>query len=159
MDLQEWVTLGGAVVAAATGTWNLALLMRGKRDRFILGSGTVSPAIYQETMLHVVSESDHPITLADWGFIDSNGRFSSILMDVEADPQMSEDIVTNGSSTLAARGDRFETGYIRREEGIGVFAKTVMQRRPRLSFDSSAPLWRRCWIRTRLRFQPHYLAW
>lgn len=159
MNLQEWVTLAGAVVAGATGIWNLVLQMRGKRDGFILGSGTVSPAICRETMLHVISKSDHPITLSDWGFIEVNGRFSSIVFDAEADPQFGEDVVTHGSSTLATRGQQFETGYIRRDDIIGVFAKTVMEKRPHVSFDSSAPLWRRSWIRVRLWLRPHYLAW
>lgn len=110
-------------------------------------------------MMHVVSKSDHQIKLADWGFIDPDGRFSSIPMDWHADPSMGDDIVSTGSSTLAARGEYFETEYTRRDPAIGAFARSVTQGRPRLYFGVNAPLWRRARIRIRLVFQPHYLAW
>lgn len=45
---KEWVTATGAVVAAATGVWNLVRQMRGTRDKFSVGLDTVSPAIYQD---------------------------------------------------------------------------------------------------------------
>jgi hypothetical protein len=159
MSAEAVATLVGVIVAAATGIWNLVLLMRGKRDSFILRSGTVSPDIYPQEILSVVSKSDHPIALADWGFIEANGTFSSIPMDAAADPSMNEDLMKTGSIKLAAWGDTFETGYRRRDESIGVFARTVTQTLPRLAFDSNAPLWRRCWIRVRLLFQPYYLTW
>lgn len=82
-SLTKQITLVGAVVAACTGVWSLWLQMRGKRDHYSVGTGTVRPEIIRETMIHVVSHSDHPIYLADYGFIDPNFKFSSILLEQE----------------------------------------------------------------------------
>lgn len=71
-SLTKQITLVGAVIAACTGVWSLWLQMRGKRDHYSVGTGTVRPEIIRETMIHVVSHSDHPIYLADYGFIDPN---------------------------------------------------------------------------------------
>ncbi len=59
-EFTDYVTLAGAVVAAVAGVWNLIFQMRGKRDLFLVQLGSLSPAIEEETMLSVVSRSDHP---------------------------------------------------------------------------------------------------
>lgn len=160
MDVEkakEWVTLAGAVIAALTGIWNL--LARGKRDNFRVGFDTVSPSIQRETMLHVVSRSDHPIKLTDWGFIEADGRFSSLPMEIEAEgASFGESVLVYGSSELATRGASFETGYTR-DDAAGVYAKSITQRLPRVCFDPRMPFRLRLRIRLRLLFAPAYLAW
>jgi hypothetical protein len=156
--IKGWVTVVGAVVAAATGVWTLLRQIRGKNDEFVVGLHTVSPSIRQETMLHVISHSDHPIKLTDWGFIEADGRFSSIPMDWEVDPSLGEDLAAVGSSELASRGAVFETGYTRRDDAFGVFAKSVTQKRPRICFAREMPYRRRILIRLRLLLRPNYLA-
>ncbi len=158
-EISDWVTVVGAVVAAITGIWNLLLQFRGKRDRFAVGLGSLSPNIERETMLHVVSHSDHLIRLADWGFIEADGSFRSFLMDWEAGQLHNEDVLSRGSSELSGFGAHFESGYERREQPLGAYAVSNTQKRPRLYFSSDMPYWRRIWIRLRLWFPPHYLAW
>ncbi len=159
MEFGGWVAVIGAVVAAVTGVWNLLLQMRGKRDHLEVGLDSVFPAIEQETMMHVVSHSDHPVKLKDWGFIEYGGSFRSIPMSWETSDLQSDEISSRGSSELATRGAVFETGYVRRSRPIGAFAVSVTQQLPCIGFDSNAPYWQRLWIRLRLLWvKSRYLA-
>lgn len=158
-DLTDYVTLVGAVIAAAAGVWNLLLQMRGKRDRFLVRLGAMSPTIEEETMMSVVSRSDHPIRLIDWGFIEANGSFTSFLLEWEVGDLQSEEITSRGTARLESFGQHFETGYVRRERALGAYAISATQRRPVVTFDTGMPMWRRGWIHMRLLFQSSYLAW
>jgi len=149
-ELGKLVTAIGAVIAAATGAWNFWWQIRGKNDRFVVGLGSVSPSIEQETMMHVVSNSEHPIILKDWGFIESDGSFQSARIAWETDQLHSEETTHRGYPDLAKRNDHYEWGYIRREPILGAFAVSVTQQRPRICFSSDAPYWRRLWVRLRL---------
>jgi hypothetical protein len=158
-EIGDWVAVLGATVAAVASVWNLLLQLRGKRDSFAVRLGGSSPSISQETMLHVVSRSDHPIKLTDWGFVEADGRFTSFLMEWEVGGLQSEEITSRGSSELEKFGSVFEAGYIRRDNVYGAYAISVTQRRPSVCFTGAMPIWRRYWIRLRLWFQPNYLAW
>jgi hypothetical protein len=158
-ELTDYVTLVGAVIAAAAGVWNLLLQMRGKRDRFLVRLGAMSPTIEEETMMSVVSRSDHPIRLIDWGFIEANGSFTSFILEWEVGGLHSEEITARGAPRLENFGLHFETGYVRRESPMGAYAISATQSRPIVTFDTSMPFWRQVWIRLRLVFQPNYLAW
>ncbi len=149
-EIGGWVTVVGALVAAITGVWNLLLQMRGKRDRFVVRLGPVSPDNGQETMMHVVSHSDHPIKIADYGFIEEDGRFQSMRMMWATGNLHTDEITTVGSTDLASRGAVFEQGYIRRASSLGAFATSTIQTRPRICFDPGVPYWRRLKIRLRL---------
>lgn len=158
-EIGDWVAVIGATVAAVASVWNLLLQLRGKHDSFAVRLGGSSPSINQETMLHVVSRSDHPIKLTDWGFIEANGRFTSFLMEWEVGGLQSEEIASRGSPELERFGSNFETGYTRRDNVYGAYAISVTQPRPSVCFAGAMPIWRRYWIRLRLWFQPNYLAW
>jgi len=158
-EIWDWVTIIGAVIAAITGVWNLLLQMRGKRDCFVVGLGSVSPTIGQETMMHVISHSDHPIKIKDSGFIDEDGKLESTYMLWQVDQLQSEEITSHGSTDLASRGAVFEQGYIRKKQPLGAFAISVMQKRPRICFYTDVSYWRRLRIRLRLlRIGSDYLA-
>lgn len=158
-EISEWVTVVGASVAAIAGVWNLLLQLRGKRDRFAVHLGSASPTIEQETTLHVVSHADHPVKLKDWGFIETDGRFRSFLMDWETGSLHNEEIISRGSSELERFGAYFETGYVRKDAPHGAYAISITQRRPYVCFAPAMPLHRQLWIRVRLWCQPQYLAW
>lgn len=158
-EFTDYVTLAGAVVAAVAGVWNLIFQMRGKRDLFLVQLGSLSPAVEEETMLSVVSRSDHPVRLTDWGFIEANGTFTSFLMKWEVGDLQSEEITSRGTAHLESFGQYFETGYVRRDRPLGAYAISATQRRPVITFDTGMPMWRRGWIRMRLLFQCSYLAW
>ncbi|MBN3966192.1 hypothetical protein IMW75_13010 [Pseudomonas gregormendelii] len=149
-SLTKLITLVGAVIAACTGVWSLWLQMRGKRDRFAVRPGTVRPEIIRETMMHVVSHSDHPIQLADYGFIDPDFKFSSIPLERELSDFHDSHLYQRGESVLEKRSDYFEIGYIRRDTPIGAFAKSVTQSRPTIGFAWDTPVWKKLWVRTLL---------
>jgi hypothetical protein len=158
-EFTDYVTLAGAVIAAGAGVWNLVIQMRGKRDQFFVRLGSLSPTIEEETMLSVVSRSDHPIRLTDWGFIEANGTFTSFIMEWEIGAFHGEEIVSRGSAAFESFGQHFETGYVRRDRPLGAYAVSATQRSPVITFDAKMPIWRRGWIRLRLLFQPSYLSW
>jgi hypothetical protein len=155
----KWGTDVAAEIAAVTGICNLVLLLRGKRDCFIVRLGSASPNIDEEETMHVVSLSEHSVKLVDWGFIEADGTFRSVQMDWETGSLHNEEIRFDGSSNLAKRGDHFEIGYLRRDPPHGAFARSITQHRPRLYFSPLMPRYKRLRIRARLCFQPHYLAW
>ena len=149
-SLTKQITLVGAVIAACTGVWSLWLQMRGKRDHFSVGPGTVRPEIIRETMMHVVSHSDHPIELADYGFIDPDFQFASIPLEQELHDFQDSHVYTRGGSSLEKRSDYFEIGYIRRDTPIGAFARSVTQSRPKIGFAYDTPLWKKLRVRALL---------
>ncbi len=158
-EINEWVTVVGAVIAAISGCWSLLLQLRGKRDSYTVRLGTVSPSINQETSLHVVSLSDHPILLNDWGFIEASGLFSSIPLDEDTRDLQPEDVVCHGSSRLQARGETFEAGYIRSRTPIGAYAKSATHTRPRIGFFADTPYRLRLAVWFRLRISPNHFLW
>lgn len=158
-EFADYVTLLGALVAAGAGVWNLILQMRGKRDLFFVRLGYLSPVIEEETMMSVVSRSDHPIRLTDWGFIEADGVFTSLIMESETGGIHSEEIEARGTSRLEGFGQHFEAGYVRRERPLGAYAISATQRSPVIAFSAKMPMWWRVLIRCRLLFQPIYLSW
>lgn len=159
-DVTAWVTLGGAVVAAVAGVWNLVLQFRGKQDTFKVGLGEISPEVRQECSLHIVSTSDHEVLLSDWGFIGTDGRFSSILFDIEVGELQPEDVYQIGTNHLKQRGALFQTGYCMRRSPGGAYAISRTQRGPTVSFCPLMPWRKRLLIRLRLWVSPYgYLGW
>lgn len=155
-EIGKQVTVFGAVIAATTGVWNFWWQIRGKNDRFAVRMGELLPSIEQETMMHVVSLSDHPIKLKDWGFIESDGGFQSARMAWQTGQLHNEEITRRGSTDFAKRGDSYEWGYICRNPPLGAFAVSVTQQRPRICFNPNTPYWRRLWIKLRLLWVDSY---
>ncbi|WP_271007050.1 hypothetical protein [Pseudomonas aeruginosa] len=153
MDLEAWtgwVTLGGAVIAAISGVWSLVIQIRGKKDSFKVGMGTVSPEPIPETVMHVVSSSEHPIKVSDYGFIETSGKLTSILMEAELASYIAHEGLFRGSSILEKRGDSMEVGYCRTRPVIGCYALTNLQERPKIAFSYDTPIFRRIVVRTRI---------
>jgi hypothetical protein len=153
----EWVTLIGAVVAAVAGIWNLTLSLRGKTDEFRVGLGSATPEATPEMMLHVISLSDHPITIADYGFIEDKSEtnkeevFFSFRMAFDLDPSLGmENVTYRGTVHLKKRGDPFEAGMMFSPKVIGAFARTMTQKRPKLTFDPNVSWWRSLKLRYRV---------
>lgn len=158
-DFTDYTTFIGAVIAAIAGVWNLVIQMRGKRDNFLVRLGSLSPDMEPETKMCVVSRSDHPIRLIDWGFIESDGVFRSLIVEWEIGGLLSHEITQKGNFRLESFGQYYETGYQRIQIPMGAYAISATQRIPIITFDSGMPMWRRIWIRLRLFFQPSYLSW
>lgn len=145
-----WVTLVGAVIAAFTGVLSVVWQVVGKRDRFRVSMGSIAPAANEATMLHIVSKSDHPIKIADFGFIEKNGSLSSIPMDNDLGGYIAHEGISRGSSALTQRGDAMECGYIRTRPVIGCYARSNLQSRPSLAFSYDTPLLKRWRVRLKV---------
>jgi hypothetical protein len=143
----KWTTLAVAVVAAISGVWSLLIQLRGKRDSFKVGMGTVTPEVLREAVMHVVSVSEHPIKISDFGFIEQNGQLTSIPMEAELVGYIAHEALFRGSTLLEKRGDTMEVGYCRNKVAIGCFALTNLQSRPKLAFSYDTPTWRRIKVR------------
>lgn len=143
----KWATLAGVVIAAVSGVWSLLIQLRGKQDSFKVGMGTTSPEAAPLTFLHVVSRSDHPIKICDYGFIESDGRLYSIPMESDLGNHIAYEGVFRGSSMLEKRGDFFEIGYDRTRQAIGCFALSNLQSKPKLAFSYDTPHWKRLKVR------------
>lgn len=158
-ETTDYATLAGALIAAVAAVWNLILQVRGKRDRFIVRLGSMSPTIEPEMMLTVVSCCDHPVRLTDWGFIEADATFTSIVMLWETGELEDDETRSSGSYHLESYGQHFEVGCIREKSPLGVFGMSATQRTPVISFNATAPMWLRLFIRVRILVQPTYLAW
>jgi hypothetical protein len=155
MDLEsakDWVTTAGACVAAIAGVWNLAIQMRGRRDRFLVRAGSFFPDGQPGDFMHVISLSDHQVRLADWGFIDDDLKIRSIRVELAYDQWNEHRARILGDPILEKRNDLYEVGYERKNSVIGAFALSVSQTRPRAYFHSSTPLW----IQLRMRLKLLY---
>lgn len=153
MDVDFWTklaTLAGAVIAAVSGVWSLLIQLRGKRDSFLLGMGTISPEAIRETCMHVVSISEHSIKISDYGFIELNGQLTSIPMESELTSYIAHEGLFRGSTTLEKRGDSMEVGYCRNRPAIGCFALTNVQTRPKVAFGYDTPRWKRLYVRLKV---------
>lgn len=146
----KWATLAVAVVAAISGVWSLLIQLRGKRDSFKVGMGTISPEVLPEVVMHVVSISEHPIKISDYGFIELNGQLTSIPMEAELTSYISHEGLFRGATLLEKRGDAMEVGYCRRRAVIGCFALTNLQSRPKLAFSYDTPIWKRIKVRLQI---------
>lgn len=142
----KWVTLIGAVVAAVSGVWALIIQLRGVRDEILVSLGTLSPEAIPETMMNVVSKSDHPIRVVDFGFIDLNGRLVSIPLEIDLLNLHSDEVERYGSPILNRRGDSFQVGYCMAHGVLGCYARTSLQTRPCMAFGFDTSLVKRARI-------------
>lgn len=156
-ELQKWITLGGAVIAAVASLLNLWWTHSTKVDRIKVGFGPLEPPIEPGDWMYVESRSDHKITLKDYGFIGATGNLLSLPDLLVNEPGHHEEIVSRGAASLEKRGDLFEIGNIElRDEQIGAFAITVGQERYVLGFGGSVPWYKRNWIAIRIWWKRIY---
>lgn len=154
----KWVTLGGAMIAAGSGVWSLKLQIQGKRDDYRVRMNTMRPGWTTQRFMHVVSRCDHPIQLADYGFIDAWGKIHSIIEKSDFNPLFANDLVERGSTRLESRGAHFEVGYECDTVVMGCYARTNLETRPRMTFVSSSFWIMRLWVRLKvLRKGERYL--
>lgn len=137
-DVKGWATLLGAIVAGVVGAINLFFQIRGPKDRFRVVAGSTrdhgDPSVY----MHVVSLSEHPIRLIDWGWIDSDLRLRSIPSELQEPDFWEASETRTGSEYLEKRTDLFEVGYQRRDTPVGAWAKSATERYPKLAFRYDA---------------------
>lgn len=157
-SIKDGLTVVAACVGAVAGVWNLYLSFRGKKDRFIVKCDSAMPSDDRETMLHVISKSDHVIRISDYGFIMANGSLHSLPMDDDVRFADGE-IIGRGDLELVGFNSVCERGMVIDVNTIGVYARLVGASRPRLAFKDAATLYDRMKVRCRLLFRPRYFLW
>lgn len=156
-DLQKWVTIAGAVIAALVSSAYLWLKFREKTDKIKVGVDPLEPPIEPGYWLNVVSLSDHQMNLKDYGFIDETGRLFSLPQHWADEPINDERIVIRGNRSFTQRGDLFEVGNIElRNNPVGAFAITVGQSYYTLGFRYDISWCKQLWMRIKVRWKPRY---
>lgn len=155
-SITKWLTVIGAIVGSVSGIWSLYLQLRGKRDTFLVQLGSLQPDTLPLTFMHVVSLSEHPIKIIDYGYIERNGRLVSIPWEAELDVHARMSVMTVGSPNLESWGASFEAGYNRGGHLIGAFARSPTQLKPRLQFTPASHLHQRVWTRLRVFWKGAY---
>jgi hypothetical protein len=150
-EIQKWVALAGAVIAAIASGVNLWWTHGAKVDKIKVNFGSSQPPISPAYSLYVVSQSDHKIVLVDYGFINASGALLSV-------PQLHVDepdfggagLEGLGSSTLETRGVIFEPGAVElRDSQIGAYARTASGHRS-YGFDFGVAWYKKLWLKFRL---------
>ena len=153
--LQKWVTLVASVLAAVASGWNLWWKYREGSDKIKVVFGLIDPQISPGECLHVVSLCDHPIRIADYGYVIRTGNLLSIPQ-LDADDPNDDGHITYGSRLLETRNAYFEAGRILRSRPVGVYARTTSQSRPQIAFRDDTPTWMRYWLRLKIRMKVVY---
>jgi hypothetical protein len=146
---QKWVTLVAAVLAAVASGLSLWWKYRERSDKIKVTYGLIDPQISPGEFLHVVSLCDHPVRLADYGYVMRTGKLLS-LPQLDADEPDYQPI-TYGSLLLENRNASFETGTILRDRPVGVYARTTSQSRPTIAFRNDTAGWVRYWLSMKIR--------
>ena len=154
-EIQKWVTLVGAVGAAAAASLNLWWTYKAKDDKIKVGVDPLSPQTSPGYFLHVVSRADHPMELRDWGFIDERGRLLS-LPDTWAHEPDIDGPSSQGSAFLEKRNASFVTGLWLRDKQIGAYAVTTSQNHRTLGFRHDVSWHKRCWLRLKIWWGPAF---
>lgn len=143
--LQKWVTLAAAVLAAVASVLNLWWKYLDKSDRIKVACGPIDPQISPGEFLHVVSLCDHPVRLADYGYVMRTGKLLS-LPQLDANEPDDYQRINYGGLLLENRNASFETGTTLRDRPVGVYARTTSQSRPTIAFRHDTPSWMRHWL-------------
>jgi hypothetical protein len=148
--IQKWVTLIAAVLAAIASGWNLWWKFREGADKIKVACGLIDPQISPGEFLHVVSLCDHPVRIADYGYVMRTGNLLSFPQ-WDADEPCDDQRIAYGSLLLENRNASFETGTTLRDRPAGVYARTTSQSRPTIAFRYDTSHWMRCWLRLKIR--------
>jgi hypothetical protein len=148
-EVQKWVTLIAAVLGAVAGGLNLWWKFREKADKIKIVCGLIDPQISPGEFLTVVSQCDHSMYIADYGYVMDTGKLLS-LPDLDANEPDDERRLVYGSRALESRNQSFETGTTLRDRAVGVYARTTSQTRPTIAFRHDTPGWLRPWFRLKI---------
>jgi hypothetical protein len=153
--LQKWVTLIASVLAAVASVWNFWWKYHEKSDRIKVGYGPIDPQIMPGHFLNVVSLCDHPVRIADYGYVLRTGKLLSVPL-CDADEPYDDERITYGNLLLENRNASFETALDLRDDPVGVYARTTSQSRPQIAFRDDTPNWMRYWLRMKTRKKAVY---
>lgn len=145
MDSEFWFKVGTlfcSFIASCFGVLNWWTVHRGRVDKFIVGLYSVRPELSPGTVMHVISCSDHPINIIDYGFIYEDGEIESIPFSYELGVYFPDNAIHFGSTVLEKRGDYFERGLDIQfsKQIIGSFAKSATQTTRQLYFMHNRPI-------------------
>ena len=121
--------------------------------------GSLSPPIEPGEALYVVSQSDHRVSLSDYGFIlASGGLISYPRLEVDEPGDDYNCVTVRGKSAFEKRGDLFEIGSVPLEgELIGAYAVSAGSERMALGFSFNIPWWKRYLLKLKIWWKPTYV--
>lgn len=146
---QKMGALVASFLAAVASVLSLWWKFRENTDTIKVGCGLIDPQIIPGEFLHVVSLCDHPVRLADFGYVMHTGKLLS-LPQLDSDEPPEYQRITYGTVLLESRNASFETGTTLRDQAAGVYARTTSQSRPTIAFRSDVPHWTSFWLRIKL---------
>lgn len=134
MDGLEYLTVAGAVVAAASSSLGVWWQWKDRGDRLILKHGPLAPKSYSGEFLYVVNRSKHNVTVRDYGFILEDGNVFSIPNEDEQSLHEDEyDFFQLLGELEPGANQEAGASYVGRRV-IAVFAITSTASRPQLTF-------------------------
>ena len=122
---------------------------REKIDKIKVSCGLIDPQLNPGEFLTVVSQCDHAVYLADYGYVMRTGRLLS-LPNLDANDPDDEPRIIYGDRRLETRNASFQTGTTLRDRAVGVYAITTSQARPTIAFRHDTPAWMRRWLQIKL---------
>lgn len=155
--LESSLGVTAALIAAVTGIVNLFLLLKGKTDRFIVRYWSVFPRIEEGHQFSIISVSDHPIHIVDFGYILEDLTMCSVGIEQELGTLRGDDVSISGTRQLENHGQVFDVGVLIATKPLAVYGWSATQQRPKLAFNKNIGLFKRLWVRTRLFMNPYSL--
>jgi len=156
-EIRTWATTTGAVIAGLLAIYERWTKVTEKRDRIKVGIGPLRAEIDEGESLHVVCRCDHPIEIADYGFVNVHGKLVSLPIEFQIDPAEEGDwYYRRGELRLTERNAWFEAGVRRDFKAIGAFAITSTQSRPTINFRQGTPLFQQVKARARQIVRANY---
>ena len=158
-DTQRLVTLIGAVIAAAASVVNLWWTHRTNLDRLTVTFGSLSPLIEPGEGLYIVSQSDHQVSLSDYGFISASGGLLSYPRLEVDNPGDDYNCVTVRGNQPSKSAEIYSRLVLCRYEGVFIGAYAVSagrSERMALGFRFYIPWWKRFFLKQKILCKPRY---
>lgn len=154
--LENGVGIAAAVIAALTGIVNLVLLLKGRTDKFVVRYWSVFPVIDEGHQFSVISTSDHPVHIVDYGYILEDMTMCSVEIELQVGSFNPDDVDIYGNHKLEHHGQVLDIHMRLAQKPIATYAQSATQRRFKVAFKRGTPLWKRLYIRFMMLFNPYH---
>jgi len=154
--LENGVGIAAALIAAVTGVVNLGLLLKGKTDKFVVRYWSVFPTMDEGHQFSIISTSDHPVHIVDYGYILEGPSMHSVSIEQQLGTFRPEDVRVQGDRQLERHGDVLDIDLHLAPKPLATYAQSATQRGFKLAFKPKVPFWRRLYIRGMILLNPYH---